>query len=214
MPECFQLAVNANASCCLTGMFQTLDENFYVQKLNFHDLEDKRRFNMNLRGSLTHVWVATIRPPISVALAAPWLVGFRGPRAAVPLVTAGGREDGSRKNVQKKQQGAQKEDEGQTPVDGELQRRHVAPQVRSKSFSLLTSAWEIRASAKSSKTRELASWDLHGIFTAACCRSLGGGCLHSCSCCCCHRTDTTPRILSVLLFERLLSALFYTLETD
>lgn len=45
-------------------------------------------------------------------------------------MTAGGREDGGRENVQEKQQGAQEEDEGQTPVDGELQRRHVAPPSR------------------------------------------------------------------------------------
>lgn len=103
-------------------------------------------------------------------------------------MTAGGREDGGRENVQKEQQGAEEEDEGQTPVDGELQRGHVA---------LSGAVQKVSGSPRPPSHLKREQLAPHRIL----CTRLGG------------RTHTEPRILSVLSFERLLSALFYTLET-
>lgn len=53
----------------------------------------------------------------------------------VAMATSG-RDDGGRENVEKEEERSEEEDETQTPVDGQLQRRHDQSQVSVISFNV------------------------------------------------------------------------------
>lgn len=63
----------------------------------------------------------------------------------VAMVKTSGRDDGGRENVEKEEERDKEKDETETPVDGQLQRRHDLSQVLSKSLFLLTPCrWKIQ----------------------------------------------------------------------
>lgn len=74
--------------------------------------------------NVTHVSSPALRPPIRVALPGPRLVARRVRRRRGVAMATGGRDDGGREDVEKEEERSQEEDETETPVDGQLQRRH------------------------------------------------------------------------------------------